>query len=232
MKIYQGYVIFGLLFVMIMSILGAFPASLGQEKAKSAEIYNKSSSPYGVPYNEWPIKWWQWQVTIPTSKHPLTNETQTTCPSASDGNVTFVAHKFADSSSITCTVPSDKAILLSLISAECDTAETGSNDEMGLKVCASKGNDYGKMQLIVDGEEVGGLDANRIQTRFFNITFPKDTFYGSPAGTFKSIVDGYFALLKPLSIGNHNIHIIASVDNPTDKQYNFAYDAKILLTVK
>ena len=39
--------------------------------AAGPEVYLKDSKPYGIPYNEWILKWWSWNVALPTKGNPL-----------------------------------------------------------------------------------------------------------------------------------------------------------------
>ena len=57
---------------------------------------------------------------------------------------------------------------------------------------------------------------------FFNISFVKDNIFDAPAGTYRGVADGFFVFLKPLPVGNHELHIKTSVTNPTTPSYNYA----------
>lgn len=46
-----------------------------------------------------------------------------------------------------------------------------------------------------------------VTTDFYNMTFPKDNMFSVPAGTFRSLLDGTWLMLKPLPIGDHKIEV-------------------------
>jgi hypothetical protein len=73
-----------------------------------------------------------------------------------------------------------------------------------------------------DGQKIENLESYRTATDFFNLTYIKDNIFEVPAGTYKGVADGFFVFLKPLSAGNHDLHIKTSVTNPTTPSYNFA----------
>jgi hypothetical protein len=127
-----------------------------------------------------------------------------------------------------------KISFISISSGECDSDEIKSGDEAALRKCASEGNEYAAFQVTVDGEKLNiqPIQENRTDSRFFNITIPKDNLYDVNPGTFKAVVDGYFALLKPLSPGEHKVRVVASVSNPLDPSFNFAYDANYIMKVQ
>jgi hypothetical protein len=189
------------------------------------EIFTKDSKPYGIPYADWLIKWWQWTATIPKSQHPTVNST--ICTTHVDNSVMFFVHKIQGDSHQICKVPAGKSLLLELVTAECDPEDIGgSQDESKLVDCTSEGNNYAAIRVIMDGQVVPGTDQNRVQTKFFNITWSDDNVFDASPGIRKATANGYFILFKPLSVGKHELFIKASVDNPTDVNFNFAYNAK------
>jgi hypothetical protein len=197
-------------------------------------VYSVQSSPYGLPFSEWAIKWWQWHISIPKGEHPRANPTSTHCPVGDGGSVSFVTQSIQGYSELVCTIPAEKSVLISISSGECDSDEIKSGDEAALRKCASEGNEYAAFQVTVDGEKLNiqPIQENRTDSRFFNITIPKDNLYDVNPGTFKAVVDGYFALLKPLSPGEHKVRVVASVSNPLDPSFNFAYDANYIMKVQ
>ena len=58
--------------------------------AFTPQIYPAHSSPYGVSYADWIKKWWQWDISIPTTIHPQVSLNTTTCPVGNSGKVSFL----------------------------------------------------------------------------------------------------------------------------------------------
>jgi hypothetical protein len=197
------------------------------------EIFSTESSPYGIPYSEWMIKWWQWHISLPTQGHPFITKNIENCPVGNSGPVSFLTNSIQGESRYTCIIPAGHAILLRIASAECSTPELPANQRSPADYikCASEGQQYHTSEVKVDGITLNGL-GNRDTSRFFNITIPEDNIYSIKQGTYKSIVSGYFAFLKPLSAGEHTVDIAARVVNPIDPSFNFLYHTAFLLKVQ
>ena len=79
---------------------------------------------------------------------------------------------------------------------------------------------------------MNGLDQNYAISDIFNMTVPEDNFLDLKPGQWKAGSGGYFAFLKPLPVGNHNVSISARVTNPIDPSYNFNYHTLYLLKIQ
>ena len=64
------------------------------------------------------------------------------------------------------------------------------------------------------------------------MTVPKDNFLDLKPGQWNAVTGGYFAFLKPLPVGNHEVGISARVTNPIDPSYNLNYQTQYLLKVQ
>ena len=74
-----------------------------------------------------------------------------------------------------------------------------------MQKCVKAGNDWAKHRIVIDGKDVENVDQYRFTTDFYNMTFPKDNMFSVPAGTFRSLLDGWWLMLKPLPVGEHTI---------------------------
>jgi hypothetical protein len=133
----------------------------------------------------------------------------------------------------TCVIPKDKAIITALLSGECDKGDPRLTSDDLLKQCASEGDDYGSIQVLLDGVDLKyDMKQNRIMSDFFNITLPENSLTQEPAGTYRSVVDGFFLFLKPLPVGEHKLEFKTSVLNPTKTEYNYFQDVIYHLMIK
>lgn len=195
-------------------------------------IFSKESRPYDLPYTEWMIKWWQWQISLPREGHPYITQNIQNCPVGIAGPVAFLTQSIQGESHYTCTIPPGHAILLHISSAECSSIEIQSESPPALIKCATEGQQYLTFEVTVDGVPLKGLEQNAALTRFFNITIPTDNVYDIKAGTYKAVAHGYFVFLKPLPAGVHNVNIAARVVNPIDPSFNFNYHTSFVLKVQ
>jgi hypothetical protein len=221
--------------VLLIPISMAFVTSqnvlLAHAQGNNSAVYPKDSTPYGVPYKDWIVRWWQWNVGIPTSQHPRDNYTAEKCTVNQNGSVWFIPDILTGKEERTCTIPEGKAILVPLITGECDTSDTQSQSDADIRQCSTAGDEYGVISATLDGQKIENLDSYRTATDFFNITYVKDNIFDVPAGTYRGIADGFFVFLKPLPLGNHVLQVKSSVTNPTTPSYNFGSEAKYNLII-
>jgi hypothetical protein len=187
-------------------------------------VLSKDSAPYGIPYGDWLAKWWQWTFSIPTAQHPRDAYTPEKCALNQKGPVWFLADQLGGQEERTCTIPAGKAIFIPLLVGECDYSFPDVKSDEDLRRCAKAGNEYGVTEATVDGMKLKSLEQYRSQSGFFNITIPEDNIYGSRAGTFRSLTDGFFVFLEPLPPGKHDVHLKVSVLNPIEQQFNYNAD--------
>ena len=212
-------------FVTLQIVLSA------NAQGNNSAVYPKDSAPFGVPYKDWISKWWQWNVGIPSSQHPRDNYTSEKCTVNQNGPVWFIPDILTGKEERTCTIPEGKAILVPLLTGECDTSESQSQNDADLRQCSMAGDEYGTISATLDGQKIENLDSYRTATDFFNISIVKENIFGSPPGTYRGVADGFFVFLKPLSVGNHELQVKTSVTNPTTPSYNFASEAKYNLKI-
>jgi hypothetical protein len=194
-------------------------------------IFAKDSSPYGIPYRDWIAKWWQWTMSIPASEHPRDSYTQEKCRMNQEGPVWFLPDQLGGREERSCTVPSGKAILIPLLTGECDYGVPEVKNDQDLRRCAMAGNEYGVIQATIDGRMVMNLEQYRTQSGLFNITIPADNIYQAPPGVFEAMVDGFFVFLEPPSPGRHEVNLKVSVLNPIETNYNYNAEWTYHLTV-
>ncbi|MGI0002072.1 MAG: hypothetical protein ACRD42_03225 [Nitrososphaeraceae archaeon] len=187
-------------------------------------VYAPNSSPYGTPYEDWIAKWWQWTMSIPVSEHPRDAYTEEKCGVNQEGPVWFLADQLGGREERTCTIPAGKAVLIPLLTGECDYGIPEVKNDEGLRRCTMAGNEYGTIDAVVDGVKIKNLEKYRTQSGFFNISIPKDNIYEAPAGNFRAMADGFFVFLEPLPAGQHEADLKVSVLNPVESSYNYNAD--------
>jgi len=109
-------------------------------------------------------------------------------------------------------VAAGKAILLPLLNADCSfLTNPNLKTESQLLSCAKSENEgVTGLDATIDGGKIQGLQNYRVQSPLFNITIPDNNIAGSKPGTTQAVSDGYWVLLKPLSVGSHTIEIYES----------------------
>jgi hypothetical protein len=214
--------------------LELIPHALAANTIANPSIYLPGTKPYGLTYGEWSAKWWQWALSIPKTDNPMDDDTGKDCNRSQNGPVWFLAGTGGGQAQRSCVVPSGKAILIPILNAECSTAEFPNfRTDAELRLCSKSGFDVvTNVDAIIDGVHLRGLDKYNTESPPFTVIFPENNVYGVAAGPSKAVSYGYWILLKPLSIGKHQIEFSgANVDYTESGTENFALRVKYQLTV-
>jgi hypothetical protein len=159
-------------------------------------IYSITSSPYGIPYQQWTAKFWQWLYSLPTVQHPRENYTPEKCVNGQQGPVWFLDAPLSGKEERTCTIPTGKSILAAVLNGECDAGDSSLHNDEEVRKCATEGNDFGVISGTLDGVEIKNLGQYRTDSGFYNITALADNIYEVPAGgPYRAFTDGYFVFL-------------------------------------
>lgn len=196
-------------------------------------LFSKNSSPYGIPYQQWISKWWQWNMEIPTAQHPRDNYGPEKCAVNQRGPVWFLPDILEGKEERTCTIPTTKAILVPLLTGEKhdDRSTAVPLTEEQIRSGARAGNEYGIITASLDGRNLVNLEQYRTQNPH-TISVPEDNIFDNRAGTFRGMADGYFVFLEALSPGNHELFLKTSVSNPIEPQFNYAAEVTYHLIIE
>jgi hypothetical protein len=170
-------------------------------------------------------QWWQYINSVPPAVSPLLDPSGVFCMVGQRDPMWFLTGAFfGGTATRTCTVAAGEALFFPVINyVNFNTpyicGQGGPMDAAELRAPAAAYIDGAtNLSVKVDGKAV--KDLMRIKSDVFAITLPADNIWNSgcggpgsvPAGVYSpSIDDGYYVLLKPLSVGNHMLHIHAEV---------------------
>jgi hypothetical protein len=160
-------------------------------------------------------EWWQWALSIPAPVHPLSfNDPKSAsyCGVGQHGAVWFLGGTFDGSAAErSCTIPAGTAIFLPILNAECSEIEGDGTTEAALSACAKDLIDeVTTVEASVDGVSLKNLKNSRVQSQLFSFMLPpEDIFglFGTEPNPSPSVSDGFWVLLKPLSLGDHTIKV-------------------------
>jgi hypothetical protein len=168
-------------------------------------ILSPLSRPYGKSYGLWSAHWWRWFMQHPVAGHPAIDDPSFDVTSGQSGQVWFLAAVFGEVTR-NVTIPAGKALFVGLLNAEFSSNE-GFATEQAQRAEANFWADHivaAEMTCSIDGDEVDDITQFRFESPQFTFTAP-DPWIFSPAntgpGTF--VADGYFVMLRPLSVGHH-----------------------------
>jgi hypothetical protein len=144
--------------------------------------------------------WWQTFLSVPGAGDPFDR-----CDLGKPG-VVFFAGTAGGTATRSCTVPAGKLILVPLINIECSTAEGNGDTPAELRACAAGFADqFTGLKLSIDTFVLRDPFDFRVRTGLFKFTAAEGNVFGVPAGTTRSVADGYWALIAPLPPGAHTV---------------------------
>jgi hypothetical protein len=223
----------------------ATSVSAGNPNSKVAPL---RSHPHGLSYAEWSAEHWQWLYSLPVDAHPLFDTAD--CSAGQSGNVWFLGGTFSTVETgpgvvvgevdRECRIPSGTALFFPLINAEASTIEGNGETEMELREGAIFFADFmdaDSVFLEIDGQAANVTDY-RVESPLFTFgPLPANNIlaafgYEAPEGaTSLSVADGYYAFIKPLSVGKHTLHFGGEADFSSVGGPLFIQDIKYTVTV-
>jgi hypothetical protein len=188
-------------------------------------MFPVDSLPYGVSFKEWTQKWWQWYLSIPVQHNPNFEEAEgvkyepVDCSYLQDAAspVFFVPYvlqeKGQPSAEMTCTVPTNKTVLLGIDNGLMDYGDPRAQPktvETLVKIVTETNIYPNEFDITLDGKPLGltNEEKHRVLSDPFNITLPTNNVWDEPPGTYLAVADGWYLMLKPLPTGEHIIHYI------------------------
>jgi len=196
-------------------------------------VYSIDAKPFGIKYGEWTAHWWQWNMGMPSATHLREHFDSKKCNMDQKGPIWFLPDGLNGKELRSCTIPSDKAVLVPALTGNCDddNPQSPMNDEELLK-CASEGGDYSTISATLDGVALKNLNDYKISSPPFNMTVPEDNIFNNKPGTYRTIANGWYVFLEPLSEGAHQLNLTTNVVNPLHPEYNYNSELTYEITVE
>jgi hypothetical protein len=176
--------IIGVILSFILSSSSIIPSA--QADSINPGVFSLDSKPYGVPYAEWTARWWKWDFSIAEMNHPSLDLTGEKCAIGQEGPVWFLTQTFGGRAERTCTIPAGKALLIPIITGECDYLNSPDvTSESRLLGCALERNEGAIMEFTIDGMRLKNLENYRVHSQVFDLTITPNNPFRSTPGTSK-----------------------------------------------
>jgi hypothetical protein len=225
--------------VVLIVMFGATPVAA--ENNANSKVIPVQAKHRGLSYAEWSALKWQWLFSLPVEQHPLFDFAD--CSAGQSGKVWFLGGTFTfaeeepgvivGEAERECTIPSGTSLFFPLIDAECSTVEGDGETEAELRECANGLADAivtESLFLIIDGKPVTNVSSLRVKSPLFVFgPLPAGNVLEEQEGTISPAVsDGYFAMVKPLPVGEHTLEFGGIVDLT---QFGFIFIQEIEYTI-
>jgi len=174
---------------------------------RKAAVYSPQAHVNGASLVDLAVAWtdWAWQ---PPDTSPLLNPR---CEASGIGKIWFAPVSIDVAQELDCTLPPGGKLLITPGGYECSTAEGNGETLAELTDCAETNfaNEICCAQVIIDGRELTNLDPYEFTTPGQMLAGP-NLFGEDPT---LSIERGWFILLRPMSVGQHEVFIYDEAPN-------------------
>jgi hypothetical protein len=209
-----------------------------------AHVFPLDSNPFSVSYEVWVIKFWQWLISIPADRSPVTDQVGEHCGEGQVGTLVFnLAFSNMGGAERTCTLQAGKNILVPINVVLCTDAEFPGASEEDLDRLAERDESSDPFVFLsVDGipfeqlestrprEKLKDIKEFRVHTKTFDVTYPERSPFGRP-GHAHAVADGYYAIIDALEPGQHEIVFKARLINPDTNRLFYSDRLKYTITV-
>ncbi len=188
------------------------PAAAEADKCRdSVPVLPPWSEVHGLTYAEWSQAWWQWLISIPIDQNPGLDPDGSFVALNQSGPVWFLAPNYGQGQVDVryATIPQGRMLFIDLAAfVGCPAIGDPSDPAELYAVLAASVDAIEELVFEVDGRPLRNLADYRVQSPLFELTFPENNVFGvEPGAYYPAAADGYYAMLAPLSVGRHTIHI-------------------------
>jgi hypothetical protein len=185
-------------------------------------LYAPHSTVRGQTLGQWSAAWWQWAFSHNVDQSPFFDETGARAGLGDVGKVFFLTGVVNTSGTAerTITLPSGKPVFFPILNNECSTVEGNGTTAAELDACQNAllpQDTTQPLHTTIDGVSLSNAD---IHSRYeisppFEFTLPSQgvnvlEYFGVPGAlpgvTSLSVAHGFWVMMKPLSLGHHDIN--------------------------
>jgi hypothetical protein len=193
-------------------------------------IYQQNSKPFGVTFEEWGVRWWQWLLMIPKSISPAYDLTgKNASVGQPDPTVFFLCQTIEGAKEQPIrkiSIPKGSNVFMPILNWISNFYEHGTSEKELIDMARQKMNIIGNLEFNLNGEDIKGLEKYRFLTKFFVVELPIDNILDLPAGKASLISDGYWVFTKPI-LNDIMISTYGSCSSGITK-IGVSYDIKVI----
>jgi hypothetical protein len=196
-----------------------------------------NSNAYGKGYDELAAGWLEWAMAAPASTNPILDTDGSYGAMGQSGKVWYLAGTTGGTATRSLTVPTGTALFFPIVNyfwvntPELEDPPWSPEQEANARsVLAAEVDTAQDLVLEIDGKSYAVAPEFRVPSTVGNCVLPADNLFanlGVNAGPHECVVDGYWALLPPLSVGEHTIRFAGGFASS-----GFELDVTYHITVK
>ena len=233
--------------IFLLLVIGNAQTSYEQSVQSLPTLFPHDSKPFNVTMGKWLERYWIWLASIPKDVHPRGDTTGANCGTNQAGPIWYldppVEQPQPNATTFYCEIPENKAILVPLFVSECDPTVLNNPTDSQISECTKMENDRANIIFDIDGNrfvQIKGTSQSeeqyslyRTTSDFFNISFAENNIFDADSGTYRAQADGYFVIVQPLPLGDHEMSIYHNrlVSEPGKKPQpavDVSYNIKII----
>jgi hypothetical protein len=210
-------------FLLAVGLLASVPLATASASAVGSRsaVFPPTFHPNGSTYATWSTRWSQWAFGTPLRRNPLANPAN--CNVAQHAPVFFLPAPSGPGATTTCTVPAGEAVLLAP-GGNIVTPRHGNSGRI-TKLLASAKADTDALTNVSASLDGTNLSVQSFRTASpFVLLLPNHNLLGVPGGPTLAAIDGYFVMLRPLSVGTHTITTTDTFPNGTTDDISITLD--------
>jgi hypothetical protein len=223
-------------FLILMAVLAATPAYADRgepgDDHNGGLLFQANQEVFGKKLSQWSAEWWQYIISTPQNPNPLLDTTGGYCTLVQHGPVWFLGGTTAGPTGVTrtCTIPEGTAIFFPLLNLADVNSAAQPASELRAEIAGCMDAATG-LSLAVDGQTIPSrqLLQSRVRSVPFVAVFPPNGIPSNPPappGVYSpSVDDGYYAMLRPLSVGHHTLHFTGATPGCDYAPTSFHADA-------
>jgi hypothetical protein len=202
--------------IPLLFCLAAFLAMTCSFADAAAKPSSPQAKAFGKTYANHAQLWLQWAMAIPAASNPILDPDGAYAAVGQAGKVWYLAGNFGGETERSITVPSGTALFFPILNAFWNnTPEYGDapwspeQEEFARAAVAGLVDTTTSVALEIDGRPVPDMDSYRVASLAGSCNLPAQ---GNILGAeledvpHPCVADGYWALLPPMSVGDHTIH--------------------------
>jgi hypothetical protein len=170
----------------------------------------------GLDQREHAVRWWQWANLVPPGVRPYQDPTGAQCGLNQSGAVWFLAGTDGTADTTRhCRMPAGKYVFLPIINMLAHSRPGKPLTCQQARVMVAANNDHlGKVEVTIDGQAITRIGRFRQSTPHCFDAFPVAPYLERTKSWSPAATDGYWLMIRPLSVGIHVITVRARYDNP------------------